>query len=247
MKRYSITEVVPYYQPIVQLSTGETIMYECLARFIRTDGNRMIPSDINHLFESPEFLWDIFEKLFPKIIEHAQQKITIAINIDVCSITERFFYFVEHLFQTYPNIAPHIHFEVTEKNITKGMGELKANIELIQRMGSKVVLDDFGTGGANIECLEMVKFDHVKIDGQFLKAGAKTASGYKRLKLIVELLKSYNTPIVGEHIENSGVEAIAKALGIDYGQGYLYGQANPIISRTNVTTSHKQYAELARQ
>lgn len=247
MKRYSITEVVPYYQPIVQLSTGETVMYECLARFMKNDGTKMYPGDINHLFENPEFLWDIFEKLFPKIIEHAHQKITIAINIDVCSITERFFYFVEHLFQIHPEIASHIHFEVTEKNITKGMGELKSNIEQIQKMGSKVVLDDFGTGGANIECLEMVKFDHVKIDGQFLKAGAKTASGYKRLKLIVELLKSYNTPIVGEHIENAGVEAIAKALGIDYGQGFLYGEAKPLISSPNTNAPYKQYAEAMGQ
>lgn len=239
MKRYSISEVVPYYQPIVQLSTGKTVMYECLARFIKTDGTRMGPMDISDLFENPEFLWDIFEKLFPKIMEHASQKNAIAINIDVCSITERFFYFVEHLFHHHPHIAPHIHFEVTEKNITKGMGELKSNIEQIQKMGSKVVLDDFGTGGANIECLEMVKFDHVKIDGQFLKAGAANPSGYKRLKLIVELLKSYHTPIVGEHIENSGVEAIAKALGIDYGQGYLYGQAAPLIGGINTNSLYK--------
>lgn len=230
MKKYSIAEIVPYYQPIVLINNGKTVMYECLARFIKTNGKTVGPAEMAHLFEIPEFLWEIFEKTFPKVLEHAENNFTIAVNIDVSSISERFFYFIEHLFSKNLNLARQIHFEVTEGNIIKGGGRLVEYATHIQRLGAKVVLDDFGTGGANMEILEKIKFDHVKIDGQFLKSGVKTASGYKRLKLIVELLQSYNTPIVGEHIENSEIEAIAKTLGIDYGQGFLYGHAAPIIS-----------------
>lgn len=221
--------MILHYQPIIQLSSGEIAMYECLARFIDTNGNGIGPNDILELFENPEFLWDIFERTLPRVAAHAKNTITVAINVDVCSMSERFFQHIEDFFHAHPGVARYIHFEVTEKNIVKGLGALQGHIEHIKKLGVKVVLDDFGTGGANIECLEKIRFDLVKIDGHFLKASVKSEVGYNRLKLIVEILKSYKTPIVGEHIENREIEAIAKELRIDYGQGHYYGMPKPII------------------
>lgn len=229
MKKYLISDIVPNYQPIIQIATGEVVMYECLARFLSLDGRPLFPADMLKHFDDPEFLWELFERTFIAIMAHAKKEIIIAINVDICSLTERFFYFIENLFHKYPNIAQYIHFEVTERNLGKGMLQLKEYTQSIQKLGAQVVLDDFGTGGANIECLEMIQFDHVKIDGQFFKAAVVSPAGYRRLKLIVDLLKSYNVPIVGEHIENAKIEEIAKALQIDYGQGYYYGMPAPLI------------------
>lgn len=229
MRKYSISSIVLHYQPIVRLSSGEIAMYECLARFIDTEGNGLGPIDLEQLFEAPEFLRDLFEKTLPKIVQHAKDNITVAVNVDVCSLSDQFFCYIERFFNDHPGISEYIHFEITEKNIVKGLGGLREHIEHIRKLGIKVVLDDFGTGGANIECLEKIRFDLVKIDGQFLKAGIKSESGYNRLKLIVDILRSYETPIVGEHIENKEIEAIAKKLLIDYGQGHYYGMPKPII------------------
>lgn len=229
MRKYSIASLVPHYQPIIKLSSGEPAMYECLARFIDANGHGVGPVDIATLFENPEFLWDIFEKTLPKVALYAENNITIAVNVDVCSMGDRFFSHIERFFHDHPDATQYIHFEVTEKNIVKGIGELRENIDRIQKLGIKVALDDFGTGGANLECLEVARFDLVKIDGQFLKASVKSTCGYNRLKLIVEILRSYETPIVGEHIENKDIAEIAKELLIDYGQGHYYGMPKPII------------------
>lgn len=239
MIRYNIAEVVPHYQPIVQLSTGKIVSYESLARFVGVDGKKMFPGDVGHLFENPEFLWELFERMFPKVVEHAQTGVPIAVNVDVHSLTERFFYFIEHVFHKYPGAKENIHFEVTERSIGRGMDELCEYVNTIRGLGSKVVLDDFGTGGANIECLEQIRFDHVKIDGQFLKAAEMSRGGRKRLQIIVDLLRSYdgvNMPIVAEHIENAHIEAIARDLGIECGQGYYYGAAVPMIKESAVRT-----------
>lgn len=229
MRRYGIRDLVLHYQPIVWIPTGETAMYECLARFINVDGIGIAPGDIAHLFDEPEFLWDVFEKTLPRIIQYAKEDISVSINVDVSSLSDRFFYFIEHFFHKHPDIAKSIHLEVTEKNIVKGLGALADHIEAIRKLGLKVVLDDFGTGGANIECLEKVRFDLVKIDGMFMKNSVLNLTCFERLQHIVKLLKSYDTQIVGEHIENIEIENVAKLLKIDFGQGHFYGMPKPSI------------------
>lgn len=229
MRRYGIRDLVLHYQPIVWIPTGEVAMYECLARFIDANGQGISPDDINHLFDEPEFLWDIFEKTLPRVGRYAKEDISISINVDVTSLSDRFFYFIEHFFHAHPDIAKLIHFEVTEKNIIKGLGSLIGHIKAIQKLGIKVVLDDFGTGGANIECLEKARFDLVKIDGMFMKNSVLNFTCYERLKKIVELLKLYNTEIVGEHIETFEIEEVARTLKIEYGQGHFYGMPKPSI------------------
>lgn len=229
MKKYVIADIIPYYQPIVDLGSGEVVMHECLARFVGSDGKRLSPAEISHHFEDPVFLWELFESIFPKLTRHACNSNIISVNIDVCSITERFFHYIEASFNKFPNLVHHINFEVTERNIGKNIAQLCEYVTEIQKLGAKVVLDDFGTGGANIECLESINFDHVKIDGQFLKGAMISQSGYRRLQIIVDLLKSYAMPIVAEHIENDKIESIAKLMGIDYAQGYLYGAPTPLL------------------
>lgn len=230
MEKYSIIAVEPHYQPIICLKSGETAMYECLARFRRTDGIKIAPAHISHLFSDHEFLWNVFKEIFPQIVEHTNKNIQISVNLDVYTITDDFFYFIKGYFLKFPSMVQNVHFEVTEQNIIKGLGDLAEKIQAIQNLGAKVVLDDFGTGGANIECLELVNFDYVKIDGRFIRAAETNSLGFKKLRLIVDLLKSYNAPIIGEHIENYVSEDIAHKLGIDYGQGFLYGYAEPMLT-----------------
>lgn len=224
MRRYSIGDAIPHYQPIVELSTGKTAMYECLARFKGLGGDPILPADIGHLFEDPLFLWDLFENTFPKVLRHAMSGRVIAVNIDLCSMGERFFSYLEHVFHKHPTAARNILFEVTERDIGRDLSALADCVEKIKGFGCQVAMDDFGTGGANIECLQAVGFDHVKIDGQFFREAAVSESGFKKLELIVKLLRIHKGQIVGEHIENGEIDAIAKKLGVDYAQGYHYGK-----------------------
>lgn len=230
MTRFSIAGVIPHYQPIVRLADNKIIMYECLARFIGFNGDGIGPTDIEHLFDDQEFLWELLQKTVPCLINHINTYNTvITINIDAYTLGERFFYYFEHLFYKYPNCAKNIHFEITEKNIAKRLDYLEGYVKKIQEFGSKAVLDDFGTGGANIEIVSKIRFDYVKIDGQFLTGAVKSDEGLKRLQLIVELLKSYQTTIVGEHIESEEIADIAHMLGIEFGQGHYFGYPSPMI------------------
>lgn len=233
MNRYAIAGLIPHYQPIVRLSDKKIVMYECLARFINNEGNGIGPNDITHLFDNQEFLWDLLEKTIPSLLSHfiGSCEASISINVDPCSLGDRFFYFFEHLFHKHPDFAKFIHFEITEKNIYKALDSLNEHVTRLQSLGTHVFLDDFGTGSANLDVLKRVRFDCVKIDGQFLTGAAKNPDEFEQLELIVKLLKSHQTKIVGEHIENEHIFNIAKNLNIDYGQGHYFGFPRPTIPR----------------
>lgn len=234
MRKYQIAEMVPHYQPIVRINDEEVIMYECLGRFRDSKGNGVGPIDIPDLFENSNFLWDVFEKQMNAVVPLVYKKnAIITINTDVNTINDRFIYFIDDFFTNHPGLAQNIHFEVIEKNITtENLNKLGSYVKQMQKLGAKVALDDFGCGGANIDCLEKIKFDYVKVDGQFLTGAVKSPQGYQRLKLIIDLLKSYNTAIVGEHIETEAIACIANDLKVDYGQGHLYGHPSPVLMET---------------
>lgn len=229
MKSFGLRSILPHYQPIVRLSDKEVVMYECLARFIDNNGNGVGPLDLEHLFEDKSFLWNLFDQSFPSIIANMHKDVAISVNIDVSSLTPKFFTLIENLAYMHSDITKNIHFEITEKNILKGLDSLPELIQHLRHIGYKAVLDDFGTGGANLECLERIKFDLIKIDGQFLIGASKSKEGFKRLENIVGLLKCYDTDLVAEHIENETIAKIAQDLDICYGQGFLFGMPAPVI------------------
>jgi EAL domain-containing protein (putative c-di-GMP-specific phosphodiesterase class I) len=197
-------------------------MFECLARF-NFGGRVFSPSDFELHFNDKEFLWQLFESSIPSLISHTKRDFEICVNIDVNTLTEQFFSIVESLALDYMQITKSIHFEITEKHILGGLDTLPYSIDRLRSIGHKIILDDFGTGGANLECLEHIKFDLIKIDGQFLSGATKGIDGLNKLKHIVGLLQCYKTDIVAEHIENEETAKIAENLNICYGQGYLFG------------------------
>lgn len=220
-----LTTLIPYYQPIVSLHDRSIVSYECLARFITEDGSVMSPDNLLELFTNRHFLNDLFYKSFFATIRE-ELHVPIAFNLDVLIINSGLINVLENIALCYPHLVHYLHFEITEQNIIRGMGSLPAYVSTLRRLGYKVILDDFGTGGASIECVANIRFDIIKIDGQFLK-NAVNLTGRTRLKAIVELLKHDEIELVAEHIETEQIARFAQEIGIEYGQGFLFGQPMP--------------------
>lgn len=217
-----LTTLIPHYQPIVSLHDRSIVSYECLARFITEDGKIMSPDDLLDLFADRHFLNDLFYKSFFATISE-ELHVPIAFNLVVLIINPGLINVLENIALCHPHLVHYLHFEITEHNIVRGMGTLPAYVNTLRGLGYKVILDDFGTGGASIECLERIRFDIIKIDGQFLK-NAVNSTGRARLKAIVKLLKNEKVELVAEHIETEQIARFAQEIGIEYGQGYLFGR-----------------------
>lgn len=219
MNKDIIESLVPHYQPIVFLADNAIASYECLARF-DNGRQRLSPGDLTHLFNDEEFLDKVFLKSFTSYIMGYFRE-PVSFNICPKSLHSNFFRLMENILVTHPEIVPHLHFEITEHNISRRLGTLPEHVKTLQNMGFKVALDDFGTGGANLECLEKINFDMVKLDGGIVK---NSVGKPKILRDIVELIRNYDVKIVAEHIENIEIFNRVKDTGIEFGQGYFLGR-----------------------
>lgn len=226
MSKAIINSLIPHYQPIVSLSDGQIASYECLARF-DNNGSLQSPGDHEHLFNDENFLDKIFFKSFFSYLMGGFRE-PVSFNICPKNLHPAFFELVEMVTLVHPELVQNLHFEVTEHNISRRLGDLPGHVKSLQALGYKVVLDDFGTGGANIECLEKIQFDMVKIDGGIVKYSTENP---KILKDVVTLLRNFNVEIVAEHIENAKILDIVKDTGIEYGQGYFLGHPESLTTK----------------
>lgn len=220
-----VASFVPHYQPIVSLRNKKISKYEMLARFISGDGHALSPIDMADMFDNERFLKELLTQSI-HIMSTSTHMQKVSINIDPICFENSFVY---DLLDSVPhNLCSLIDFEITERDIGNNLTALISAVPQLRKRGFKVSMDDFGSGSANLRCLEKVKFDAIKIDGYFLK-NARNGSGLSKLKSMVEFLRHYEVELIAEHIENEEIAMIAEGLGFDYGQGFYYGMPKPKI------------------
>lgn len=216
-KKELINKYVPHYQPIIDLETFQTIKYESLARF---EHNSHL--DIAKVFECKEITDAVLYLSLNFAFIH-KERYAVSVNLSSHSMTNKL---LQELNKIDCNKRMKIEFEVLERDL-KTTKECIDKIKQIQSMGFSISLDDFGQGGSNIEVLECVKFDAIKIDISMILSKKPTAKEIVKIKHLISFLHCYNNNIIAERIETEEHLAVCLELGIRYGQGYLLGMPMP--------------------
>jgi EAL domain-containing protein (putative c-di-GMP-specific phosphodiesterase class I) len=209
---------MPYYQPIVDLTTLQSVKFESLARF----------KDIQCLDSSGIFdcMHTTNAVLYFSLASAMRDKAysTVSINLNSQSVNSKFF---KTLDEIDINIRAKIEFEILEKDL-RATAELVYKLKQIKSMGFLISLDDFGQGGSNVEILEKVEFDAIKIDISVVLSKRTIDDEIVKLKHLVCFLHCYSPNIIAERIETHEQLSVCIDLGIRYGQGYLLGKPRPI-------------------
>ncbi len=114
--------------------------------------------------------------------------------------------------------------ELTESSIIQEPEATTAQLERLRAMGVRIALDDFGTGYSSLSYLRTLPIDYVKIDRSFVMHLEDDETDVTVAKSIVTLGHALDLKIVAEGIETEGQAAILKAMGCDFGQGYLFAR-----------------------
>ena len=116
--------------------------------------------------------------------------------------------------------------EVTETAALADVDAADRRLAALRAAGVHVCLDDFGVGAASLDHLRRLGVDLVKIDGSFVRniadPRARTLAA-----AIVDLCRELKVPTVAEMVETEAQDAALGALGVDFGQGWLYGRPGP--------------------
>jgi diguanylate cyclase (GGDEF)-like protein/PAS domain S-box-containing protein len=152
------------------------------------------------------------------------------INLSGASINdEGFFDFVRKKIKQYAVPTQYLCFEITETVAITNLTKAAALIGQIKDLGCRLSLDDFGTGASSFAYLKYLTVDHVKIDGTFIKDLIDDPVDLEIVNAIVRIAKVLGVKTVAEFVETEELLDKVKELGIDYAQGYVISQPEPLL------------------
>lgn len=228
------------YQPKIDLENNDIKSWEILSRWSHPELGVIPPAEFIPIVieEGKEYEFDmhILESTCKDISKLYKFKNTYSINMsvntlqkkgivnDILSITKKY------------NIKPKsITLEVLETSQVQDYNIISGVIKELEELGYGISIDDFGTGYSSYYRLSNMHFNEIKIPKEFLPENNENRDKQiKILKGIVHMAKSLDCKIVIEGVETLENHELAKRLGIDYGQGYLY--AHPMSYNDYVNT-----------
>ena len=107
---------------------------------------------------------------------------------------------------------------------SKKFDPINTVIGSLRNRGHACCLDDFGWGAAALQYLRALAVDIVKIDGTYVQEAGKSANGKAFLKSMASLCGDLGIVTVGEMVETNEMADLLVEVGVDYGQGWLYGK-----------------------
>jgi EAL domain-containing protein (putative c-di-GMP-specific phosphodiesterase class I)/PAS domain-containing protein len=223
------------FQPIVDARTGRIHHYEALARFPEDTGS-VGPFQQILFAEETGLIVEFDLVMVAKVIDWLSKtplngSLQVAVNLSGLSVgAEGFLARLDRLLADNPWTRGRLMFEITESARMERLGAANRFIQRLREQGYPVCLDDFGAGVANFQYLAQLEVDVVKLDGEAVRNARKGAKGRSFLRALVNLCRDLGVRTIAEMIEDEGDMQFVRACGIDYVQGYLFGQAAADIS-----------------
>ncbi|WP_220718114.1 EAL domain-containing protein [Agarivorans litoreus] len=222
-----------YYQiqPLVDLKTKRIIGGEVLARFKDPLGE-LYPDQFISEIRALKLTWPFTLMIIKNALNDLQS--SGAIQSD-CKISFNIFpndvenNNIEELgrLDEVVNFSGNITLEITE-DLQLDSLIANQNINAAIQQGFEVAIDDFGTGYSNLAQLKSFRCQYLKIDKSFvfdLEAGSIRSSLVPHM---VDIAHKSNLRVIAEGIENSLQSKVLEELGVEYGQGWMFGKPMPL-------------------
>jgi diguanylate cyclase (GGDEF)-like protein len=222
-------QLIPFFQPIYDNRSGKIVSYESLIRLRENDGGIIAPGEFLHVMKKAK----LTDKLTRIVIEKSCQQFaeidaTFSVNLGfedinneatVAFIKERVIYY---------GVEKKIIFEILETEGITNYQSVANFIGQIHAMGSKIAIDDFGSGYSNFEHMMKLHVDYIKIDGSLIKNIDHDEHARIIVQTIVDFAQKLQIQTVAEFVHNEAVYETVKALNIDRSQGFFL--AKPALS-----------------
>jgi len=119
-------------------------------------------------------------------------------------------------------------FELTETATIGNLVKAQNFMRRLQDLGCQFALDDFGTGVSSLAYLKDLSVNYLKIDGSFVRDAITNSRSESMIKAIAQLAKVMCMETIAEYVETDVLRARMADLGVDYGQGFAMGKAQPL-------------------
>ena len=224
-----------FYQPKVNMKTGEVFGVEALIRWIHPEKGIIPPLEFLPVIENSDLEieighWVIAEAL-KQIDEWFSKNISLEVSINISSHhlqSSTFFSQLENELDKYPAISSHyLQLEILESS---ALGDLNTVSNIIKAcrdgLGVNIALDDFGTGYSSLTHLRNLPANTIKIDQSFIRDMLYDPSDYAIIDGVIGLAESFHREVIAEGVETTEHGLMLLLMGCHNAQGY--GIARPM-------------------
>lgn len=223
----SARDIEPYFQPIVDITSGEVSGFEVLSRWSSPTFGPVAPDVFIAIAEDMGLIetitWQVMRKSL-KVASEWDEGFFLAFNLS------------PHLFndELVKNITWHLNeadfdahrleIEITENAVIDNIDEAKQALDALKELGIRISLDDFGTGFSSLATLSRLPFDKIKIDKSFVTELDSPSQNAKIVSAILALAKSLGINVTAEGIETEEELGFLHQSACLHGQGYLFSK-----------------------
>ena len=224
-------QFVPYFEPQVDLTTGEIIGFEVLARWIHPLSGVIGPDVFIPVAEEIGLIGRLSENVIAEALRETaswDQKIKISVNISPFQLADGWLAqrIVRILAETgFP--AERLVIEITESSLFADLDLARSIVTSLKNQGIRLALDDFGTGFSSLSHLRSLPFDIIKIDRSFVTNIHEKREHSAIVRAVTTLAASLPVPVCVEGIENEDAYKAVVRLGCEMGQGWYFGKPMP--------------------
>jgi len=229
-------EICLYYQPKVNMKTGEVFGAEALIRWQHPERGLIPPLEFLPIIENSELEIDIGDWVIAEAIQQIeqwqQQNITLEVSVNISSHhlqSEHFFAELDNALEKHPSInSQHLQLEILESS---ALGDLKTVSSIIRAckdaLGVNIALDDFGTGYSSLTHLRSLPANTIKIDQSFVRDMLDDPSDYAIIEGVIALAISFNREVIAEGVETIEHGLMLLLMGCHNAQGYVIAKPMP--------------------
>ena len=223
-----------YRQKVVSFNPAIfTQHYEVLLRMRSEDGEIVAPGEFLPAAEryglAPSFDRWVIRNILAYLDTHPVDQACYAINLSGRSLSDPTFTdFVLETLDQHSVDPKQLSFEITETAAIDNLDECERLILSLKARGIYFALDDFGKGQSSFGYLQRLPVKYLKIDGEFVRGIDHKPENFAITKAIHTLAHELDKLTIAEQVETEAELACIKRLGVDFVQGYLLHDPEPI-------------------
>ncbi|MCE9663648.1 EAL domain-containing protein [Halomonas sp. M5N1S17] len=228
-------EFVLYYQPKVNMCTGEVVGVEALIRWQHPERGLLAPASFLPAIQQHPLAIDLGEWVLAEALGQfdawadAGIRLPVSVNIDAIHLQQGDF--VERLraeVERHPSLRPgDLELEVLETNALEDIAHVASVMKACRTFGVEFALDDFGTGYSSLTYLRHFPASVLKIDRSFVRDMLDDPEDLTILEGVLGLAVAFRRGIIAEGVETLLHGRMLLAMGYQLGQGYAIARPMP--------------------
>jgi EAL domain-containing protein (putative c-di-GMP-specific phosphodiesterase class I) len=231
-------EFVVYYQPVVDLQSGEVWGVEALVRWQHPQRGLLGPEEFVPAAEESGLVVPIGELVLRRACAqakewqeryHQMQSVIVSVNLSARQLQHPDLAgLVEGVLRETKLEARSLSFDITETDYVKAMEGNVATLDALKRLGVHISIDDFGVGYSSLSYLKRLPADDLKLDQSFVTGIGQDTKDAAIVRTVIDLAHTLGMKVIAEGVESSAQVERLKDMGCELAQGYHFTEPLPI-------------------